>query len=193
MIDRIKNSEVVILWGIDESVNSFSEHIDDKTIIVIDSKETDLAMKSDLHIHIKENGDIFFAVMLCRFLFISDMVDEDFLNESAIDFEDFYDFTQEFRIVLTLNKIDLDTSKIRSVLELITDKKLLIICGNGIGKFEELDEFKDVLTSFGMLLGLHRKEGCGILHVDSQGHKEFFDFDSDNFEFIDEIDTDMLK
>ena len=193
MKDKIKNSEVVILWGVDSSVEYISDELKSKQIILIDPVKTSFAKEAALHVEIKEEGDIFLAVMLSRFLFISDMIDVEFLEKYADDYQDYEDFTQEFRIVLTLKKIGLDTGIIRNILDIIENKKVMIICGNGLAKYEELDDMKDVLISFGMLLGLFDKDGSGILHVDANGYNECFNLQNDEFEFIDEIDTDILK
>ncbi len=193
MIQRIKESEVVILWGVDSSVEIIADDLKSKQVIVIDPVQTKFTKKAMLHVEIKPKGDMFFAVMLSRFLFISDMIDVDFLEKYASDYAEYEEFTQEFRIVLTLKKIGLDTGVIRNLLDMIVDKKVMIICGNGLAKYEELDEMKEVLTAFGMLLGLFDKDGCGIIHADSTGYKECFNLQDDEFEFIDEIDTDILK
>ncbi len=193
MTEKIKKSEVVILWGVDSSVNNIADDLKSKKIIVINPEKIDTAKEVALHVEIKPKGDIFLAVMLSRFLFISDMIDEDFLEKHEIDYEDYHDFTQEFRIVSTLKKIGLDTGIIQKILEIIADKKLMIICGNGLAKYEKLDDMKDVLNAFGMLLGLFDKEGSGVVHVNSNAFKECFDLQNNEFEFIDEIDTDILK
>lgn len=193
MKELISSSEVVILWGVDESIDFLNEDLKSKTTIVIDPVETKIAKISDLHVAIQAQGDIFLAVILSRFLFISDMLDIEFLQKYADEYQDYEDFTQEFRIVLTLKKIGLDTIVIKNILEIIANKKVMIICGNGLGKYEDLDEIKDVLNAFGMLLGLFDKEGCGIVHVDSKGYKKYLDLENEEFEFIDEVDTDILK
>jgi len=186
-------SEVVILWGIDESADFISEDLKSKVTIVIDSEETSLSKSSNLHVKIKEQGDIFLALMLSRFLFISDMIDVDFLDKHASDYEDYHELTQELRIVLTLSKIGIDTLVIKNILDLIADKKVIIICGDRLNSNEELDDIKSSIDGLGMLLGLFDKEGCGVFYQDDKEYKSNVELKNKRFEFLEEIDTDILK
>jgi anaerobic selenocysteine-containing dehydrogenase len=193
MNKEIEKSEVVILWGVDESADSLIKDLETKQVIVINPVETSHTKFADLHIKVKKQGDVFLAMMLNRFLFISDMVDIDFVQKYASEYEEFYELTQQFRIVLTLEKIGLDTMSIKNILDLVDKKKVCIICGAGVQKYEESDDSKNVINAFGILLGLFEKEGSGVLHLNKQSYEQGFDLESGQFEFVQEIDTDILK
>lgn len=193
MNKNIELSEVVILWGIDKAVQSLKNELKSKKIIVINPNEIIDLDSVDLHVKVKEQGDVFLAVMLSRFLFISDMLDIEFLDKYAKEYEEFYDFTQSFRIVLTLQKIGLDTIVIKNILELIDGKKTTIITGKGVSGQVEADDVKDSINALGILLGLFDKDGSGVFHLDKDGYQSGYDLSSGEFEFIDEIDVDILK
>jgi len=75
--ERVDESEVVIVWGLNSSVTN--SHVlpalKGKTIIVIDPYITDIAKKSDLHVKVKPRGDIYLAMLLSRMAYMDQMED----------------------------------------------------------------------------------------------------------------------
>lgn len=177
MQSSIQNAEVVIFWGKNPQVES-SELISilrDKKIIVIDPIKTEIAKMADHYISIKPRGDFFLAMLLCRFLYIYDSADEEFLRDCTSGFEDFYELTQSIRIVSTLKEIDVDLGDIERVLELVQDKKVAIVYGEIVHKHSDGDDFLQATDAFIAMLGLLDKKK--------------FDTSSGKFEFMEEFDS----
>lgn len=195
MIDKIVLSEVVILWGIDSHVDTddFSEVLKGKTTIVINPVKTKMAKEADLHVEIKPNADLFFAMILSRFLYIYDSFDNDFVQKYASEYEEYHELTQSLRIVYTLEKIGLELGDIEKVLELIENKKVMVICGSGVKKHSNYNDVIQSINAFGIMLGSFDKEGCGVIHVDKNSYTDGFDIKTKEFEFLEEFDLDMLE
>jgi len=166
-ISEITKSEVVIFWG--RNPHTTNSHIlpllKGKTIIVIDPIKTKIAKTADLHIQIKPRGDFYLAMLLSRFLHIEGGCDVDFLEKYAEDYEDFYELTQTIRIKKTLDKIDVTLGDIGDLLALIQNKKVAIVCGVGIQKYRDGADIMRAIDAFGVNLGLHGKEGCGVAYL----------------------------
>ncbi len=170
----IKEAEVIIFWGKTPDLKNLElfESLKKKKIIVIDPAKTEIAKMADLHISIKPKGDFFLAMLLCRFLYIYDRVNEEHLKKHTDGFEDFYELTQSIRIVSTLKEIDVDLGELERVIELVGDKKVSIVCGTGVQRDE--DDILRAIDAFGVMLGLFKSDG--------------FDTPSGKFEFIEEYE-----
>ncbi|MEA1956486.1 MAG: molybdopterin-dependent oxidoreductase [Campylobacterota bacterium] len=166
-ISEIKKSEVVIIWG--RNPHTTNSHLlpilKDKTVIVIDPIKTKIAKQADLHIQIKPRGDFYLAMLLSRFLHIESGCDIDFLRELEVDYDDFYELTQTLRIKKTLEKIDVSLGQIGSLLSMIQNKKLAIICGVGVQKYRDGSDIMRAIDAFAVNLGLFGKEGCGVAYL----------------------------
>ena len=164
---EIKNSEVVIFWG--RNPHTTSSHIlpliKDKTIIVIDPIKTKIAKMADLHIQLKPHSDIYLAMLLSRFLYIEGSCDEEFLEEYASEYEDYYELTQGIRIKSTLEDIDVTLGQVGDFLALIKDKRVSIVCGVGIQKYRDGADVIRSIDAFATMLGLFGKEGCGVAYL----------------------------
>jgi len=166
-LSEIAKSEVVIIWG--RNPHTTSSHLlpllKDKTIIVIDPVKTKIAKMADLHIQIKPHTDLQLAMFLSRFLHIEGSCDEDYLEEFASEYEDFYELTQTLRIKKTLDKIDVDLGDIGKILAFIKDKKVAIVCGLGIQKYRNGADVMRAIDAFAVNLSLFGKEGCGVAYL----------------------------
>ena len=166
-LGEIAKSDVVIIWG--RNPHTTSSHllplIKDKKIIVIDPLETKIAETADLHIQIKPHSDLFLAMMLTRFFHIHHECDEEYLNERASEFEDFYELTQTVRIKAVLDDIGVSLGQIGKVLELIHNKKVAIVCGVGIQKYSDGADVMRAIDAFAVTIGLFGKEGCGVSYL----------------------------
>jgi len=166
-LSEIAKSEVVIIWG--RNPHTSSSHLlpilKDKTIIVIDPVKTKIAKMADLHIQLKPHTDLQLAMFLSRFLHIEGSCDEDYLEEYASEYEDFYELTQTLRIKKTLDKIDVDLGDIGNVLSLIKDKKVVIVCGLGVQKYKNGADVMRAIDAFAVNLSLFAKEGCGVAYL----------------------------
>jgi len=166
-LSEITKSEVVIFWGRNPHVTSshILPLIKDKTIIVIDPLKTKIAQTADLHVQIKPHGDLYLAMLLCRFLNINDVCDYDYLEKYGSEFEEFYDLTQSIRIKASLNEIDVSLGQLGEILELVEGKKVAIVCGLGIQKYSDGADVMRAIDTFGVALGLFGKEGCGVAYL----------------------------
>jgi len=166
---EIAKSEVVIFWG--RNPHTTSSHllpiIKDKTVIVIDPVKTKIAKSADLHIQIKPHTDLYLAMLLTRFLYINDTCDEEYLEKYASEFEDYYELTQSIRIKITLEEMDVTLGQIGKIIEMVENKKVAIVCGVGIQKYEDGADVMRAIDAFGVALGLFAKEGSGISYLGS--------------------------
>jgi len=166
-LNEIAKSDVVIIWG--RNPHTTSSHllplIKDKEIIVIDPIETKIAKTANLFIQIKPHSDLYLAMMLTRFFHIHHDCDEEYLNERASEFEEFYELTQTIRIKAVLEDIDVTLGQIGELLELVTNKKVAIVCGVGIQKYRDGADVMRAIDAFAVTLGLFGKEGCGVSYL----------------------------
>ena len=162
--EEIAKSEVVIVWG--RNIHTTNAHLlpflKEKTIIVIDPIKTKMAEQADLFVQIKPKGDLYLALLLSRFAIINGMEDEAFLEEHATEYDDFYELTQTVRIKAILEHIDVGLGDIGKILELIKEKRTVILTGVGIQKYRHGSDVIRAIDGFAALLGLFGKEGCGV-------------------------------
>lgn len=162
--EEIAKSEVVIFWGRNPHVTNshILPFIKGKKIIVIDPVETQIAKEADFHLQIKPRGDLYLALLLSRFLIIEGIEDSDFLEEHCEEFNDFYELTQGVRIRAVLEQIDITLGDIGTIIELVRGKRVSILVGVGVQKYRDGADVVRAIDSFGAVLGLHNKEGCGV-------------------------------
>ncbi len=164
---EIAKSDVVIFWGRNPHVTS--SHIlpmlKGKKIIVIDPVKTKIAEIADLHIQIKPHSDIYLAMLLVRFIYIHDMCDEAFLEEFGSEFEDFYELTQTIRIKARLEDMGVTLGDIGSVLSMMQDSRVAIVCGIGVQKYRDGADIMRAIDSVAVALGMFGKEGCGVSYL----------------------------
>ncbi len=162
--EQIGKAEVVVVWGknITVTASHLMPHLEGKKIIVIDPIKTAIAKRADLHLQIAPRSDFFMAVMLARFALMGDFEDKVFIEEYAPDHEDYYEFTQEFRIRPILEYIGTDLQEMGNVLEMIKGKKTVFLVGNGVQKYSTGHLTLQAIDSLAVLLGKFGKEGCGV-------------------------------
>ena len=162
--EQIEKSEVVIVWG--RNIHTTNAHLlpflKNKTVIVIDPVKTKMAERADLFVQIKPKGDLYLALMLSRFAIINDMQDDAYLEEHATEHDEFYELTQTVRIKAVLDNIDVSLGEVGKILELIKGKRTVILAGVGIQKYRHGADVMRAIDSFGAIMGLFGKEGCGV-------------------------------
>jgi anaerobic selenocysteine-containing dehydrogenase len=167
--EMISEAETVIVWG--RNLHTTHSHLipflKDKKIIVIDPIKTALAKAADLHIQIKPRCDLHLALLLSRFSIIEGLQDQEFLENCGSEYKEFYELTQMVRIKSTLEFIDVSLGQIGSILELIREKKTVILVGAGVQKYDNGAEVLRAIDAFGALLGLFGKTGCGVSFLGS--------------------------
>ncbi len=161
---ELEKSEVVIVWG--RNVHVSNSHylplLKNKTVIVIDPVRTKIAKSADLHVQIKPHGDLYLALLLSRFAMIEGMEDKAYLEAYAAEYRDFYELTQQVRIKAVLEQIDVTLGEIGRILELIRNKKTMILVGLGVQKYRNGADVMRAIDGFGVLMGYFGKEGCGV-------------------------------
>jgi anaerobic selenocysteine-containing dehydrogenase len=164
---EIEKSDVIIFWGRNPHVTSshLLPMIKNKKIIVIDPVKTKIAKAADYHVQLKPHTDLYFAMLLTRFLHIESSCDQEFLDKYATEFEDYYELTQSIRIKAALDIMGLTLGDIGAVLEIIKDQKVAIICGVGIQKYMDGADVMRSIDAFAVSLGLFGKEGCGVAYL----------------------------
>ncbi|WP_457749762.1 molybdopterin-dependent oxidoreductase [Sulfurimonas sp.] len=166
-LSEIAKSDVIIFWG--RNPHTTSSHIlpllKDKTIIVIDPVRTKIAKMADLHVQIKPHTDIYLALLLARFVYINDSLNEEFIEKYASEFEEYYELTQGVRIKATLENIGVTLGDIGDILHFTIDKKVAIVCGVGIQKYRDGADVMRSIDAFAVSLGFFGKEGCGVAYL----------------------------
>ncbi len=162
--EQIAKAEVVVVWGKNITVTAphLMPYLEGKQIIVIDPVKTAIAKKADLFFQISPRSDFFVALMLARFAHMGDFEDPAFLEEHAPEHEDYYEFTQEFRIRPILDYIGTDLQELGHILEMIKDKKTVFLIGNGVQKYSTGHHVLQAIDSLAVTLGKFSKEGCGV-------------------------------
>ena len=84
-----------------------------------------------------------------------------------VQYEEFYELTQNLRIKATLQSIDMTLGQIGSILEMIRGKKTVILVGVGVQKYKNGSEAVRAIDGFAALLGLFGKPGCGVSFLGS--------------------------
>lgn len=169
--EQIEQADVVIVWGRNLHVSNshLLPFIRGKELIVIDPVRTKLAEQADLFLQIKPAGDLYFAMLLARFVIIEGMHDEAYLQRYGSGFEEYFELTQTVRIKATLEQIGMSLGDIGSVLEKIREKRTVILTGVGIQKYRHGASVQRAIDALGVLLGLFGKEGCGVSFLGSSG------------------------
>ncbi len=162
--EQIAKAEVVVVWGknITVTASHLMPYIEGKKIIVIDPIKTAIAKKADIHLPIAPRSDFFTAVMLARFALMGDFEDQEFIEEHAPDHEEYYEFTQEFRIRPILDYIGTDLQELGHILEMIKGKRTVFLVGNGVQKYSTGHHTLQAIDSLAVILGKFGKEGCGV-------------------------------
>ena len=167
--EAIDQSEVIIFWGRNPHVSNshYLPLLKGKTVIVIDPVKTKIAEQADFFVQIKPHGDLYLALLLCRFLLIEGLEDEEYLAEFASEYQDFYELTQTVRIKAILDQIDVSLGDIGQILELVRGKRTVVLAGVGVQKYRNGAEVIRSIDAFGVLLG--RESHVNFLGNSSEG------------------------
>lgn len=184
--EQIAKSDVVVVWGknITVTASHLMPYIENKTIIVIDPIKTSIAKRADLFLQITPRSDFYLAIMLARFVIMGDNEDKKFLEEFAPEYEEFYDFTRGFRIKAILEYIGIDLNIMGELLELILNKKVVFLVGNGVQKYSIGNSVLHAIDSLVATLGYFGKEGSGVAFLGNSklGFKNPFDIHGNKVE-----------
>ena len=168
----VKESEVVILWGRNASVTNshMLPALKGKTLIVIDPRVTNLAKNADLHIQIKPRRDIYLALLLARVAYMEQLEDVDFIEHRCDNFDNYVDLITGIQIRELIEKSGVDLIDVGKILSLIEGKKVSILTGIGIQKYDFGHSVLRAIDSFAAMLGLFGKKGCGVGYIDDSSY-----------------------
>ena len=129
--EQIAKAEVVVVWGRNLTVTNkhLMPHLEGKTLIVIDPVRTKIAKQADIHLQIKPRTDFYLAILLARFSIMEDGEDHAWLEEFGSEWEEFYEFTREFRIKAILAHMGLSLDQMGDMLRLIQSHKTVFLVG----------------------------------------------------------------
>jgi anaerobic selenocysteine-containing dehydrogenase len=165
--EQIAKADVVVVWGRNLTVTNshIMPFIEGKKLIVIDPVATPIAKRADMHLQIQPRSDFLLAIMLARFIVMENAENTEWLEEHAGDFEDFYEFTQDFRIVSALKQIGTELGEIGELLEYLIGQRVVFLLGAGPQKYSNGHAVFHAIDSLAATLGLFGREGCGVSYL----------------------------
>jgi anaerobic selenocysteine-containing dehydrogenase len=162
--EQIARAEVVVVWG--RNLNVTNKHllpfIENKILIVIDPVRTTMAKRAHIHLQVKPRSDFYLAILLARFAIMEGAEDTEWLEEHAPDWEEFYEFTREFRIKAILEYMGLSLDQMGDMLHLISSRKTVFLVGTGLQHHAMGHATLWAIDSLAAVLGLFGREGCGV-------------------------------
>ncbi len=186
--EQIAKADVVVVWGRNLTVTNshIMPYIKGKILVVIDPVRTPIAKQADIHLQIQPRSDFMLAIMLARFVAMENAEDEAWLEAHAEDFEDFYEFTQGFRMVPALRDIGIDMHQVGDVLSLLLGQKVVFLVGAGPQKYSQGHAVFHAIDSLAATLGLFGREGCGVSYLgnSTQGFENPFKIDVDEVSIV---------
>ncbi len=164
----VKNSDVVIIWGRNNSITNshMLPALKGKKLIVIDPRITDIAQRADIHVQIKPRCDLYLAMLLSRIAYMEQMEDVDFIEKRCENFDYFMDEINGTPMVKLIEKSGVELGMVGDILSMIKGKKVSILVGIGVQKYSFGHSVLRAIDSFAALLGLFEKEGCGVGFID---------------------------
>ncbi len=97
--------------------------------------------------------DFYLAIILARFIIMQNGEDREFLDNWGSEYEDFYDFTREFRIKPILEHIGIELNILGDIVESIIGKKVVFLVGNGVQKYSIGNFVLHAIDSLATILG----------------------------------------
>jgi len=166
-LEQIKEADTVVIWGRNVTVTNahIMPFLEGKNIVVIDPVKTAIAKKADYHLQIQPRTDYYVAMMLARFVYMEDGQDDEWLEEFAPEFEDFYDFTREHRIKPILEYCSTDLGEMGHLLNYMRDKKVVFLVGTGVQKYSIGHAVLHAIDSLAATLGMFGRVGCGVHYL----------------------------
>ncbi len=161
---QIAQAEVIVVWGRNLTVTNkhLMPFVEGKKLIVIDPVRTEIAKRADVFLQIKPRSDFYLAILLARFAIMEEGEDRAWLDEYAPEWEEFYEFTQDFRIKNILEYVGLSLNDLGDMLHLIQSYRTVFLVGIGPQHYAIGDAFVRAVDSLAAVLGLFGREGCGV-------------------------------
>ncbi len=165
--EQIAKSEVVVVWGRNLTVTNkhLLPYLEGKKLIVIDPVRTKIAKQADIHLQIKPRTDLYLALLLARFSIMEDGEDHAWLESFGPDWEEFYEFTREFRIKAILEYMGLSLDSMGDMLHLIQTYRTVFLVGIPLQHHAQGHATIHAIDSLAAILGLFGREGCGVSYM----------------------------
>jgi anaerobic selenocysteine-containing dehydrogenase len=162
--EQIARSEVIVVWGRNLSVTNkhLLPFVEGKILIVIDPVRTPLAQRAHIHLQVKPRSDFYLAILLARFAIMEGAEETEWLEAHAPEWEEFYEFTREFRIKAILEYMGLSLDQMGDMLHLISSRKTVFLVGTGLQHHTMGHATLWAIDSLAAVLGLFGREGCGV-------------------------------
>ena len=165
--EQIAQADVVVVWG--RNLTTTNSHmlpyIDGKQLIVIDPMNTPIAQKADMHIQLRPRSDMLLAIMMARFVIMQSLEDIEWLDKYGSEYDDFYEFTQGFRIQKSLREIDITGTELSKLVDMLIGRKVVFLLGVGIQKYSIGHYVFWAIDSLAATLGLFGRDGCGVSYL----------------------------
>lgn len=162
--EQVAKADVVVVWG--HNITTTNTHIvpylEGKKIVVIDPVVTAMAKKADLHLQIAPRSDFYLAILLARLTFLEGREAKGWMDEYAPEYEDFYEFTTDFRIKAILSHLGMGLDDMGSLLTYLQEERVVFLVGNGVQKYSIGHYAMWAIDSLAAVLGLWGREGCGV-------------------------------
>ena len=167
-LQNLLNADVVIAWGRNFSITSphMYELVKDKTFITIDPIVTDIAKKSELHLQINPKTDHELALLLTRFAYMDDMDASQSYEEYSSGADWFFDLAKSRPLVSYEATIGVPLSQVVKLMDLTKNKKVAIVTGLGVQKYNEGSQIIRTIDSFAAYIGVHNKDAGGLWYLD---------------------------
>lgn len=164
-IEKLINSEVIIVWGRNYSLTSphMYELTKDKIFITIDPVLTPIGKKSALHLQINPKTDYELALLLTRFAYMEDMEEEELFETSNAN--EFLELAKSRPLLSYEKTTGISLHDITKFFEIIKGKSISIVLGIGIQKYFEGANITRAIDSFAAFIGLHNKEEGGLWYL----------------------------
>ena len=167
--EQIAQAEVVVVWGRNITVTNkhLMPYLEGKRLIVIDPVRTPIAKRAEIHLQIKPRTDFYLAMLLARFSIMEDGEDHAWLERFGSEWEEFYEFTREFRIKAILAHMGLSLDQMGDMLRLIQTHKTVFLVGIPLQHYVQGHAVTWAIDSLAAVLGLFGREGCGVSYMGS--------------------------
>ena len=164
---QIAQAEVVVVWGRNLTVTNkhLMPYLEGKMLIVIDPVRTSIAKRAEIHLQIKPRTDFYLAILLARFSIMEDGEDHAWLERFGSEWEEFYEFTREFRIKAILQHMGLSLDQMGDMLRLIQTHKTVFLVGIPLQHYTQGHAVTWAIDSLAATLGLFGREGCGVSYM----------------------------
>lgn len=166
-IEKLINSDIIIVWGRDFSVTSSHMYnlVKDKIFVTIDPICTDIAKKSKIHMQINPKTDHELALLFTRFAYMQDLEDDEFIEEFGSGADWFFDIARNRPIVSYETTTGVPLAQVNDFFDLIENKKVAIIMGLGVQKYIEGSSIVRCIDSFAAYMGYHKKDAGGVWYL----------------------------